>query len=66
MLSVSEGMEEIAVSVQLFVPFLDKRRCFLCCWKSPWGSIVKEKIYYLESIIRILDCLAGLGRTEMG
>lgn len=27
---VSEGLEEIAVGVRRFVPFLDSRRCFLC------------------------------------
>lgn len=29
-LSVSEALEEIAVGVRRFVPFLDGRRCFLC------------------------------------
>lgn len=60
MLAVSEGLEEIAVGVRRCVPFLDRRRCFLCSLEaSSGGPLCRNRFIIENGIIRILDCLAG-------
>lgn len=42
------------------MPWLDKRRCFLCCLKDSFGPIVQKQQGFIigTGIIRIL-CLSG-------
>lgn len=64
---LTEGMQETDSSIRLFVPCLDKRRCFLCCLHDSLGPIVWKQQGFIigKGIIRVPG-LSGGGLGEKG